>query len=100
MRCLPAFHITGFPGFLGREKDQSPRGSLDAVMQYFDGKDLYASLMVTSAFAPPFLFFCFMEKNGTIYRLPPFRYKTGRKKDRGACLPNIGVLREKEIIPS
>ena len=69
----------------GKEKDQSLRGSLGAVMQSFDGKDLYPSLEEKAAHLLYFLvknhsfvdgnkrigaalFLWFMEKNGILYR--------------------------------
>ena len=70
----------------GREKDASLRGSLGAVMQAFDGADVYPSLEEKAAHLLYFLvknhsfvdgnkrigaalFLWFMEKNGMLYRL-------------------------------
>jgi len=75
----------GGSDLFGREKDQSLRGSLGAVMQSFDGKDLYPSLEEKAAHLLYFLvknhsfvdgnkrigaalFLWFMEKNGILYR--------------------------------
>jgi prophage maintenance system killer protein len=69
----------------GREKDASLHGSLAAVMQAFDGKDVYPSLEEKAAMLLYFLvknhsfidgnkrigaalFLWFMEKNGILYR--------------------------------
>jgi prophage maintenance system killer protein len=69
----------------GREKDASLRGSLGAVMQAFDGADVYPSLEEKAAHLLYFLvknhsfvdgnkrigaalFLWFMEKNGMLYR--------------------------------
>ena len=70
----------------GREKDASLHGSLGAVMQAFDGGDVYPSLEEKAAHLLYFLvknhsfvdgnkrigaalFLWFMEKNGMLYRL-------------------------------
>jgi prophage maintenance system killer protein len=75
----------------GREKDQSLRGSLGAVMQAFDGKDVYPSLEEKAAHLLYFLvknhsfvdgnkrigaslFLWFMEKNGILYRADGSRH--------------------------
>ncbi|MCL5282201.1 MAG: virulence RhuM family protein [Planctomycetes bacterium] len=75
----------GGSGLFGKEKDQSLRGSLGAVMQSFDGQDLYPSLEEKAAHLLHFLvknhsfvdgnkriaaalFLWFMEKNGILYR--------------------------------
>ncbi|MCX5971912.1 MAG: virulence RhuM family protein [Coprothermobacterota bacterium] len=81
----------GGSDLFGREKDQSLRGSLGAVMQSFDGKDLYPSLEEKAAHLLYFLvkdhsfvdgnkriaaalFLWFMEKNGILYRADGFRH--------------------------
>jgi prophage maintenance system killer protein len=68
----------------GREKDDSLRSSLAAIMQTFDGEDLYPALEEKAAHLLYFLvknhsfvdgnkriaaalFLCFMEKNGRLY---------------------------------
>jgi len=75
----------------GKEKDQSLRGSLGAVMQSFDGRDLYPSLEEKGAHLLYFLvknhsfvdgnkriaaalFLWFMEKNGVLYRADGSRH--------------------------
>jgi prophage maintenance system killer protein len=81
----------GGSDLFGREKDQSLRGSLGAVMQSFDGKDLYPSLEEKAAHLLYFLvknhsfvdgnkrigaalFLWFMEKNGILYRADGSRH--------------------------
>ena len=81
----------GGSNLFGREKDQSLRGSLGAVMQSFDGKDLYPSLEEKAAHLLYFLvknhsfvdgnkriaaalFLWFMEKNGALYRADGSRH--------------------------
>ena len=81
----------GGSNLFGREKDQSLRGSLGAVMQSFDGKDLYPSLEEKAAHLLYFLvknhsfvdgnkrigaalFLWFMEKNGILYRADGSRH--------------------------
>jgi prophage maintenance system killer protein len=81
----------GGSDLFGREKDQSLRGSLGAVMQSFDGKDLYPSLEEKAAQLLYFLvknhsfvdgnkriaaalFLWFMEKNGMLYRADGSRH--------------------------
>jgi prophage maintenance system killer protein len=75
----------------GKEKDQSLRGSLGAVMQSFEGRDLYPSLEEKAAHLLYFLvknhsfvdgnkriaaalFLWFMEKNGLLYRADGSRH--------------------------
>lgn len=75
----------------GKEKDQSLRGSLGAVMQSFEGKDLYPSREEKAAHLLYFLvknhsfvdgnkriaaalFLWFMEKNGLLYRADGSRH--------------------------
>jgi len=75
----------GGSDLFGREKDQGLRASLGAVMQSFDGKDLYPSREEKAAHLLYFLvknhgfvdgnkriaaalFLWFMEKNGMLYR--------------------------------
>ena len=84
-------HKFGGSDLFGREKDQSLRGSLGAVMQSFDGKDLYPSLEEKAAHLLYFLvknhsfvdgnkrigaalFLWFMEKNGILYRADGSRH--------------------------
>jgi prophage maintenance system killer protein len=74
----------GGSNLFGREKDDSLSGSLNAVMQTFDGKDVYPSLEEKAAHLLYFLvknhsfvdgnkriaaalFLWFMEKNGLLY---------------------------------
>jgi len=81
----------GGSDLFGREKDQSLRGSLGAVMQSFDGKDLYPSIEEKAAHLLYFLvknhsfvdgnkriaaalFLWFMEKNGILYRADGSRH--------------------------
>jgi len=81
----------GGSDLFGREKDQSLHGSLGAVMQSFDGKDLYPSLEEKAAHLLYFLvknhsfvdgnkrigaalFLWFMEKNGILYRADSSRH--------------------------
>jgi prophage maintenance system killer protein len=81
----------GGSDLFGREKDQSLSGSLGAVMQSFDGKDLYPSLEEKAAQLLYFLvknhsfvdgnkriaaalFLWFMEKNGMLYRADGSRH--------------------------
>ena len=81
----------GGSDLFGREKDQSLRGSLGAVMQSFDGKDLYPSVEEKAAHLLYFLvknhsfvdgnkriaaalFLWFMEKNGILYRADGSRH--------------------------
>jgi len=81
----------GGSDLFGREKDQSLRGSLGAVLQSFDSKDLYPSLEEKAAHLLYFLvkdhsfvdgnkriaaalFLWFMEKNGILYRADGFRH--------------------------
>jgi prophage maintenance system killer protein len=81
----------GGSDLFGREKDQSLSGSLGAVMQSFDGKDLYPSLEEKAAHILYFLvknhsfvdgnkrigaalFLWFMEKNGILYRADGSRH--------------------------
>lgn len=81
----------GGSDLFGREKDQSLRGSLGAVMQSFDCKDLYPSLEEKAAHLLYFLvknhsfvdgnkrigaalFLWFMEKNGILYRADGSRH--------------------------
>jgi len=81
----------GGSDLFGREKDQSLRGSLGAVMQSFNGKDLYPSLEEKAAHLLYFLvknhsfvdgnkriatalFLWFMEKNGILYRTDGTRH--------------------------
>ena len=81
----------GGSDLFGREKDQSLRGSLGAVMQSFDGKDLYPSLEEKAGHLLYFLvknhsfvdgnkrigaalFLWFMEKNGILYRADGSRH--------------------------
>ena len=81
----------GGSDLFGREKDQSLRGSLGAVMQSFDSKDLYPSLEEKAAQLLYFLvknhsfvdgnkriaaalFLWFMEKNGMLYRADGSRH--------------------------
>ena len=81
----------GGSDLFGREKDQSLSGSLGAVMQSFDGKDLYPSLEEKAAHLLYFLvknhsfvdgnkrigaalFLWFMEKNGILYRADGSRH--------------------------
>lgn len=81
----------GGSGLFGKEKDQSLRGSLGAVMQSFDGKDLYPSLEEKAAHLLYFLvknhsfvdgnkriaaalFLWFMGKNGMLYRADGSRH--------------------------
>ncbi|MCX5977358.1 MAG: virulence RhuM family protein [Coprothermobacterota bacterium] len=81
----------GGSDLFGREKDQSLRGSLGAIMQSFDGKDLYPSLEEKAAHLLYFLvkdhsfvdgnkriaaalFLWFMEKNGILYRADGARH--------------------------
>jgi prophage maintenance system killer protein len=71
--------------FFGKEKDDSLHGSLAAVMQSFDGRDLYPSLEAKAAHLLYFLvknhsfvdgnkriaaalFLWFLERNGMLYR--------------------------------
>jgi prophage maintenance system killer protein len=75
----------GASDLFGREKDKSLGGSLNAIMQTFDGKDVYPSLEEKAAHLLYFLvknhcfvdgnkriaaalFLWFMEKNGMLYR--------------------------------
>jgi prophage maintenance system killer protein len=75
----------------GKEKDRSLRGSLGAVMQSFDGRDLYPSLEEKAAHLLYFLvknhsfvdgnkrvaaalFLWFMGKNGILYRADGSRH--------------------------
>jgi prophage maintenance system killer protein len=75
----------GCSELFGREKDGSLRGLLGAIMQTFDGRDLYPSLEEKAAHLLYFLtknhsfvdgnkriaasiFLWFMEKNGILYR--------------------------------
>jgi prophage maintenance system killer protein len=84
-------HKFGGSQLFGREKDQSLRGSLGAVMQSFDGKDLYPSRDEKAAHLLYFLvknhsfvdgnkriaaalFLWFMEKNGILYRADGSRH--------------------------
>jgi prophage maintenance system killer protein len=84
-------HKFGGSDLFGREKDQSLRGSLGAVMQSFDGKDLYPSLEEKAAHLLYFLvknhsfvdgnkrigaalFLWFMEKNCILYRADGSRH--------------------------
>ena len=81
----------GGSDLFGREKDQSLSGSLGAVMQSFDGKDLYPSIEEKAAHLLYFLvknhsfvdgnkriaaalFLWFMEKNGILYRADGSRH--------------------------
>ena len=81
----------GGSDLFGREKDQSLPGSLGAVMQSFDGKDLYPSREEKAAHLLYFLvknhpfvdgnkriaaalFLWFMEKNGILYRADGSRH--------------------------
>ena len=81
----------GGSDLFGREKDQSLRGSLGAVMQSFDGRDLYPSIEEKAAHLLYFLvknhsfidgnkriaaalFLWFMEKNGVLYRADGSRH--------------------------
>lgn len=81
----------GGSDLFGREKDQSLPGSLGAVMQSFDGKDLYPSREEKAAHLLYFLvknhsfvdgnkriaaalFLWFMEKNGILYRVDGSRH--------------------------
>jgi prophage maintenance system killer protein len=81
----------GGSDLFGREKDQGLRGSLGAVMQSFDDKDLYPSLAEKAAHLLYFLvkdhnfvdgnkriaaalFLWFMEKNGILYRADGLRH--------------------------
>ena len=81
----------GGSDLFGREKDQSLPGSLGAVMQSFDGKDLYPSREEKAAHLLYFLvknhpfvdgnkriaaalFLWFMEKNGILYRADTSRH--------------------------
>ena len=75
----------GASDLFGREKDKSLGGSLNAIMQTFDGKDVYPSLEEKAAHLLYFLvknhcfvdgnkriaaalFLWFMDKNGMLYR--------------------------------
>lgn len=75
----------GGSNLFGREKDDSLKSSLSAIMQTFDGKDVYPSLEEKAAHLLYFLvknhsfvdgnkriaaalFIWFMEKNGLLYR--------------------------------
>jgi prophage maintenance system killer protein len=81
----------GGSALFGKEKDQSLRGSLGAVMQSFAGKDLYPSPEEKAAHLLYFLvknhsfvdgnkriaaalFLWFMEKNGILYRADGSRH--------------------------
>lgn len=81
----------GGSDLFGREKDQSLSGSLGAVMQSFDGEDLYPSIEEKAAHFLYFLvknhsfvdgnkriaaalFLWFMEKNGILYRADGSRH--------------------------
>ncbi len=81
----------GGSSLFGREKDRSLRGSLGAVMQSFDGDDLYPSLEEKAAHLLYFLvknhsfvdgnkrigaamFLWFMGKNGILYRADGSRH--------------------------
>jgi len=99
----------------GREKDASLRGALGAVMQGFEGKDLYPSLEEKAAHLLYFLvknhpfvdgnkriaaalFLWFLEKNGALYLTP------GRKRIADNALVAMTLLiaesrpAEKEIL--
>ena len=81
----------GGSSLFGKEKDESLHGSLNAVMQTFDGKDVYPSLEEKAAHLLYFLvknhsfvdgnkriaaalFLWFMEKNAILYRLDGSRH--------------------------
>ena len=83
----------GGSDLFGREKDQSLAGSLGAVMQSFEGRDLYPSREEKAAHLLYFLvknhpfvdgnkriaaamFLWFMEKNGILYRADGSRHMT------------------------
>ena len=99
----------------GREKDKSLHSSLNAVMQTFDGKDVYPGLEEKAAHLLYFLvknhsfvdgnkriaaalFLWFMEKNGMLYR------QDGTKRIADTALVAITLLiaesapREKDSI--
>ena len=84
-------HKFGGSELFGKEKDRSLRGSLGAVMQSFDGRDLYPSLEEKAAHLLYFLvknhsfvdgnkriaaalFLWFMGKNGILYRADGSRH--------------------------
>lgn len=105
----------GGSDLFGREKDDSLYSSLNAVMQTFDGKDVYPSFEEKAAHLLYFLvknhsfvdgnkriaaalFLWFMEKNGLLYR------KSGTKRIADAALVAITLMiaesppREKDLI--
>jgi hypothetical protein len=105
----------GAPAVFGQEKDASLHSSLNAVMQTFDGKDLYPGLEEKAAHLLYFLvknhslvdgnkriaaalFLWFMEKNSQLYR------EDGTKRIADAALVAITLMiaesapREKEPI--
>jgi len=105
----------GASDLFGREKDRSLAGSLEAVMQTFDGKDLYPSLEEKAAHLLYFLvknhsfvdgnkrigaalFLWFMDKNGLLYRSD----KTRRIADNALVAMTLMIAesyaREKGVI--
>ncbi len=93
----------GASSLFGKEKDRSLHSSLNAVMQTFDGKDVYPGLEEKAAHLLYFLvknhsfvdgnkriaaalFLWFMEKNGLLYA------EDGSKKTADATLVAIALM--------